>query len=152
MVHLIPDEMKPAAMAVRRMRSRLPGPLARRNRMLVRIRNSAIATAVGLAIWLPVAIARYTPRRFLSALPGYLVLTLAVAGILWFLARRTRSHAVDVLDVVAEEDPEMVPDLVRLMSLPDHRLLFGPWYPVAYAPKRLERWAGRMRAALDPRR
>jgi O-antigen ligase len=151
MVHLIPEEMKPAADLVRRTRDTVPRELVATSRTLVKIRNSALALAVGLVGWIPLAIIGYDPHRFLRAVPGFVLLSAVIAAILWYVLQRTRRHAVDVLDMIAEERPEMTPQLAALMSMPWYAILFGPWYPAMFLPRFMARWAAKVKSSVIPR-
>jgi len=140
--------MRSAAALVRRERAGIPKRLVLRSRTIVRIRNGSIALAVGLCLWLPMAIATYSPDRFLHAMPAFLGLTMVLAGVAWFVLCRTEQHAVDVLDMIAEVHPDRVKDLAGLMSMPRPMLVFGPWYPAVFLPRFAQRWVSWVRDAF----
>ena len=148
MEHFIPDELKEAAYLIRKGRDNVPADILRRSRTLVQIRNSAILLAVGLTIWLPVAIAIYTPAVFFSAMPSYILLWVIVSLIFWYVLRQTRQHAVDIMDLIAEDHPDQVPQFVKFMGLPPYVLIFGPWYRIGYPPKIISRWIQRISSAF----
>lgn len=150
MVHLFPPEMKPAIDLVRRERDEIAPEVAHRSRTIVKIRNSTIALAAGLVIWLPVAIVMQSPRQFLSTMLAYLVLWCIMAGLSWYIVAQTRYHAMEVLEDIAGRHPDETYALSRLLKVQWYALPFGPWYKPMYLPAFMRRWLKRFRSSIIP--
>lgn len=150
MVSLFPEEMKPAADLVRKERDYIPTEISQRSRMIVKIRNSSIALAVGLVIWFPVAVMMQTPRQFLTTMLAYIGLWGILAALTWYIVGQTRYHAMEVLEEIAEKHPDETRPLSRLLTVPWYVLPFGPWYKPMYLPAFARRWVDRIKAAVIP--
>jgi len=150
MVHLFSPEMKPAADLVRKERDCISPEVAQRSRTIVKIRNSTIALAIGLAIWLPVAIVMQNPRQFVSTMLAYLVLWAILAALTWYIVSQTRYHAMEVLEEIADRHPDEVRPLSRLLTVPWYALPFDPWYKPMYLPAFARRWVDRISRSVIP--
>lgn len=151
MVHLFPAEMKPAVELVRKERDHVTPAVTQRSRSIVKIRNSVLALAFGLIIWLPIAILFQTPRQFLSTLLAYIVLWAIMAALTWYIVASTRYHAMEVLEEIAEKHPEETRPLASLLTVPWYALPFGPWYKPMYLPAFARRWIGRVTRSVIPK-
>lgn len=143
--------MKPAIALVLKERDTISPEVAQRSRVIVKIRNSSIALAVGLVVWLPIAIAMQTPRQFVTTLLAYAMLWLILAALAWYIVSQTRYHAMEVLEEIAERHPEETRPLSRLLTVPWYALPFGPWYKPMYLPAFMRRWIERITRSVIPR-
>lgn len=151
MARLFPVQMKPAIDLVRKERDSISPDLLQRSRTIVKIRNSAVALATGLVIWLPIAVIMQTPGQFVRTMAAYAVLWMILAALVWYIVDQTRFHAMAVLEEIADRHPDEVRPLSRLLTVSWYAIPFGPWYKPMYLPAFASRWLRRLGKAVVPR-